>query len=301
MAPRKPRTGVDDYDYIQQIRDSAKKAYKLAVNARDTYYLEQGKVQPTPFGMMTDPKTAKKIQDFEENYINPIRVSRGELGRLAGSSKGQGIVQKSVSPGIQRDPNTGSRLKAGKAIGPEYLLDKAGGSSPAIKASSYLSSNEAVLTTRAKAKAIGSDVSREIGRIRKAVAALGEQAYKEYKLPREKFMEVAGPSYGNRDRSKVGGTSVVRTRATFNEPVNPSVKVKKPLPKSPKLGGSSIEPITGKGSVPDVFKKAFNSGFTAGLGPIGILSSGIDELFQLDRARSGSGGGGIQKDKNKAL
>jgi len=280
MARGKAKTGRDEYDYLQEIRERAKSAYRAAQKAGVSWVNSASSLEE---GMAR----AQKYTAWEEKYVNPIRATRSRLGAAAGSSRGRGTIEAQVSPRIVRYAETGARVPSGKAPGPEYLQE-ARGTTPKQQTSQYLN----VAGSRAAARSAGRALSKDVAALSTQINAAGKAAQRKFGLDIKKYYDAAGPAIRAKD---LKGTGVVRAPRgrTVNEPVNPSVRINRgPV-------GSKYEPIKGKNTVPQAFRNAFKGLGGAGLGGLAGFGAGIDALWLQQRGDGGGGGGDRNQRKKK--
>jgi hypothetical protein len=256
-----------------------------------------------------------------------VDEGRANLGRLAGSSKGTGIVQKSTSPNIPRTDQGIRNLPKTKIMGesaeerimtrpprntgkdtpPSRSVSPRGIARPKDEAYFAMRRSEKTIGKIAEAKSIGKEISTARTSLSKSLINMIEaEGLDVGSAQKNKAYELAGGAVSNRDRARLGipkvGKNLTGGKGRVSQPVQPSVA---PKAKAPNIAnGSLFEPRTQKGTqgIPKAFKGAFGLGLVAGgLGGAFGGTNPVDagQIFKESNGRGGAGGRRPGGKKNK--
>jgi hypothetical protein len=316
------RRGKDELDQLQKYRDQAKAARDFMKNSVWGGQASGGalKAIDEAFGpgsgsaLMDEkmgPGTSKKSK-----LLLDVDEGRANLGRLVGSSKGAGVVQKSTSPNIPRtdqgirnlpktkvmseseEENFRSRppRNVGKDTPPTRSRNPRGASRPSDDAYFAMRRSEKTMGKIAEIKGIGREVATARTQLSKALVRMIEaEGLDVGTAQKAKAYDLAGPAVSNRDRARLGlgrvGRNLTGGKGRVSQPVQPSVKTK-----STGLTGPKLEPITQKGNsgIPKAFIKGLGAG---GIGGAFSLSNPFDAASAAALGRVSGGGGGVRSGK----
>jgi hypothetical protein len=321
------RKGKDELDQLQKYRAQAKAARKYM---RDTVWGGKAsggalKAIDEAFGAgagteLLDEKmgagTGKKSK-----LLLDVSESGSNLGRLMGSSKGAGIVQKSTSPNIPRTDQGIRNLPKTKIMGEsaeENILRQpprnvgkdtpptrtrnvrgiAGGRPvrPSDEAYFAMRRSEKTLGKLNEIKGIGKEISTARTSLSKALVRMIEaEGLDVGTAQKAKAYELAGGAVSNRDRARLGLPRMPKNptggKGRVSQPVQPSVAKKNTV-----VSGSKFEPTTQKGNagVPSSFIKGLGAG---GIGGAFNLTNPGDAAAASNLNRMSGGGGGVRSGK----
>lgn len=321
------RKGKDELDQLQKYRDRAKSARDFMKNSvwggkasGSTLKAIDETFGPGSGAALMDekigPGTSKKSK-----LLMDVDEGRATLGRLVGSSKGAGIVQKSTSPNIPRTDQGIRNLPKTKIMSESAEMEAtqrpprnigkdtppsrsrpargtAGGRPVRASDEAYFAMrrSEKTLEKLSEIRGVGKEVATARTSLSKALVRMIEaEGLDVGTAQKAKAYELAGGAVSNRDRARLGLPKIPRNptggKGRVSQPVQPSVKIKSASPTGPKF-----EPITQKGNsgIPKAFIKGLGAG---GIGGAFSLSNPFDAAGAASLGRVSGGGGGVRSGK----
>lgn len=259
-------------------------------------------------------KKSKLLMDVDEGRAN--------LGRLIGSSKTTGQVQRVTSPNIPRTDQGIRDLPKTKIMGesaeeeirnrPPRNVGKdtpptrtrnvrgvAGGRPVRAGDQAYFAMRrgEKTLSKIAEIKGVGKEIATARTSLSKAIIRMIEaEGLDVGTAQKAKAYELAGGAVSNRDRARLGLPRIPKNptggKGRVSQPVQPAVK----KPNTGGIGPSKLEPITAKGKsgIPSAFLKGLGAG---GIGGAFSLTNPLDAAGAINLGRQSGGGGGVRSGK----
>jgi hypothetical protein len=253
-------------------------------------------------------KKSKLLADVDEGRAN--------LGRLTGSSKGTGIVQKSTSPNIPRTDQGARNLPKTKIMGesqeenirnrpprnigkdtpPTRAANPRGAARPKDDAYFAMRRSEKTMGKISEIKGVGKEISTARTSLSKSLIRMIEaEGLDVGSAQKAKAYELAGGAVSNRDRARLGLGKMPKNptggKGRVSQPVRPGV-----TKKTTALVGPKLEPITQKGNsgIPKAFIKGLGAG---GIGGAFSLGNPFDAAGAINLSNRGGGGGGARSGK----
>jgi len=254
-------------------------------------------------------KKSKLLMDVDEGRAN--------LGRLIGSTKTTGQVQRVTSPNIPRtdqgirnlpktkimgesqEENIRSRppRNVGKDTPPTRVRNPRGAARPSDDAYFAMRRGEKTMSKIAEIKGIGKEIATARTTLSASLIRMIEaEGLDVGTAQKTKAYELAGGAVSNRDRARLGLPRIPKNptggKGRVSQPVQPSV-VKK---NTGGIGPSKLEPITqkGKSGIPSAFLKGLGAG---GIGGAFSLTNPLDAAGAINLGRQSGGGGGVRSGK----
>jgi len=321
MPRGRGRTGKDELDQLQKNREYAKTARNYMQQVFGGKQEASGGALKAMLDFIREEKLSggggdeglnKNSPQYKKSqYLMDVDEGRANLGRLIGSSKGAGVVQRSTSPNIPRtdqgirnlpktkvmseseEENFRSRppRNVGKDTPPTRSRNPRGASRPSDDAYFAMRRSEKTMGKIAEIKGVGREVSTARTTLSKALVRMIEaEGLDVGTAQKAKAYELAGPAVSNRDRARLGlgrvGRNLTGGKGRVSQPVQPSV-----AKKSTALTGPKLEPITLKGNsgIPKSFIKGLGAG---GIGGAFTLSNPFDAAGAITLSNQTGGGGG---------
>lgn len=317
------RRGKDELDQLQKYR-------KQADDARKHMQKVFGGKKEASGGALKAISELIGAENIDQDHVGvkksrfllDVDEGRANLGRLIGSSKGTGVVQKNTSPNIPRTDQGIRDLPKTKIMGesqeeeirsrPPRNLGKdtpptrtrnvrgvAGGRPVRAGDQAYFAMRrgEKTLSKLFELSGTGKEIATARTQLSKALIRMIEaEGLDVGTAQKAKAYELAGGAVSNRDRARLGLPKVPKNptggKGRVSQPVQPSVK----KVNTEGIGPSKLEPITQKGNagVPKSFLKGLGAG---GIGGAFALNNPLDAAGATNLSRMSGGGGGARGGK----